>query len=70
MSNGLPSSKGNPPHLFSVENSSSMVMYNATVRNQGTNSKTDTSAAQYGQNDPNFLLSQGNQMFFDSKAFD
>ena len=32
------------PHMFSVENSSSMVMYNATVRNQGTGLKTDTSA--------------------------
>jgi len=48
-----------------------MVMYNATVRNQGTGMKTDTSAG--GLNypaDPNSHFSQGNQLLFDSKAFD
>ena len=55
LSNQAPSSKtnGNPPHLFSCENSSSMVMYNATVRNQGTGAKTDTSAGVSYPVDPN-----------------
>ena len=56
MSNGVPSSKGGQPHVFSVENSSSMVMYNATVKNQNTNMKTEVSAV-LGQNDPNLLFS-------------
>jgi len=34
VSNFKPSSRGNnQPHMFSVENSSSIVMYNATMHN-------------------------------------
>ena len=43
-----------------------MVMYNATVRNQDTHAKTDNSGIHYPQDQ----FSQGNQLFFDSKAFD
>ena len=45
-------------------------MYNATVKNQGTNMKTDTSGSNKQVNDPNFQFSNGNQILFDSKAFD
>ena len=87
MSNHVQSSKGakegraphgNQPHMFSVENSSSMVMYNATVRNQGTGLKTDSSANyHYQHGDPNNFrfsqqskVNQQDQILFDSKAFD
>ena len=47
-----------------------MVNYNATVRNQGTGIKTDTTSAgglNYNPNDPNSHFSQGNGLLFDSK---
>ena len=68
LSNQAPSSKGHPPgHIYSVDNSSSMVMYNGTIRNKTTEMKNTESTQ---KNDPSNMLSQGNQILFDSKAFD
>ena len=58
LSNKAPSSKGNQPgHVYSVDNSSSMVMYNGTIRNKTTDVKNTESTQ---KNEPNYLMSQGN----------
>ena len=73
MSNGMlshqaPSSKEKPPaHIYSVDNSNSMVMYNGTIRNNTTAMKQTLSTQ---KQDHTAMLSQGNQILFDSKAFD
>ena len=68
LSHQAPSSKEKPaPHIYSVDNSNSMVMYNGTIRNKTTEMKQTLSTQKY---DPNAMLSQGNQILFDSKAFD
>ena len=51
-----------------MDNSNSMVMYNATVRG-GMPVKTEASGIM-PQTDQTNLMSQGNQILFDSKAFD